>query len=186
MIGHEISHSFDDQGSQFDASGKLFNWWTPEDFAQFNEAGARLAAQYNAYEPLPGVHVNGQLTLSENIADVAGLSAAYDAYRSANAAQAAARSDASPRTRVLRQLRPGGRTKMREALLRQIVITDGHAPDEFRADTVRNLDGWYEAFNVDRGRKLYRTRRPRPRVVSPARVRLAGGVDVPLGQHRAG
>ena len=83
MIGHEISHSFDDQGSQFDAEGRLLNWWTPEDFAHFNAAADRLAAQFDKYEPLPGLHVNGKLTLSENIADVAGLSAAYDGYRSA-------------------------------------------------------------------------------------------------------
>ena len=81
MIGHEISHSFDDQGSQFDASGRLANWWTPEDFAHFKAAATQLAAQYNAYRPLPDLAVNGQQTLSENIADVAGLSAAYDAYR---------------------------------------------------------------------------------------------------------
>src|SRR5678815_5752088 len=74
VIGHEISHSFDDQGAQFDAEGRLANWWTPEDLAHFNEAGARLAAQYDAYEPLPGLHVNGKLPLSANIADVAGIS----------------------------------------------------------------------------------------------------------------
>src|SRR3954467_11764398 len=82
------------QGSQFDADGKLINWWTPEDFARFNAAGAKLVAQYNQYEAVPGVHVNGQLTLSENIAAAAGLSAAYDAYRSAAAARPPARSDA--------------------------------------------------------------------------------------------
>ena len=73
VIGHEISHSFDDQGAQFDADGRLANWWTPEDLAHFEEAAARLVAQYDAYEPLPGLHVNGKLTLSENIADVAGV-----------------------------------------------------------------------------------------------------------------
>jgi putative endopeptidase len=73
VIGHEISHSFDDQGAQFDARGRLLNWWTPEDFGHFSAAADRLAAEYDAYEPLPGVHVNGKLTLSENIADVAGI-----------------------------------------------------------------------------------------------------------------
>ena len=81
VIGHEISHSFDDQGAQFDAKGRLRNWWTPADLAHFRTAGEALAAQYDAYEPLPGLHVNGKLTLGENIADVAGLAAAYDAYR---------------------------------------------------------------------------------------------------------
>ncbi len=85
VIGHEISHSFDDQGAQFDAQGRLANWWTKEDLAHFNAAAERLVAQYNAYEPLPGVHLNGKLTLSENIADVAGVSAAYDGYKIAYA-----------------------------------------------------------------------------------------------------
>ena len=83
VIGHEISHSFDDQGAQFDADGRLANWWTPEDLAHFQAVAAKLVAQYDAYEPLPGLHVNGKLTLSENIADVAGVAAAYDGYRSA-------------------------------------------------------------------------------------------------------
>ena len=79
VIGHEISHSFDDQGAQFDASGRLANWWTKEDMEHFQAAAERLVAQYDAYEPLPGIHLNGKLTLSENIADVAGVSASYDA-----------------------------------------------------------------------------------------------------------
>jgi putative endopeptidase len=165
VIGHEISHSFDDQGSQFDADGKLINWWTPEDFARFNAAGAKLAAQYNQYEAVPGVHVNGQLTLSENIADAAGLSAAYDAYRSAAAGRPPARSDGfTADQQFFISFGQVHRTKMREPLLRQIVITDGHAPDEFRADTVRNLDGWYEAFTVERGAKLYLAPADRVRV----------------------
>ena len=81
IIGHEISHSFDDQGSQFDAEGRLANWWTKEDFDHFKAAGEALAAQFDAYRPFPDLAVNGHQTLSENIADVAGLLAAYDAYR---------------------------------------------------------------------------------------------------------
>src|SRR4029079_13385164 len=80
-IGHEISHSFDNSGALFDATGKLRNWWTPADFKRFQAAGDALAKQYDAYEALPGLHVNGKLTLGENIADVAGLAAAYDAYK---------------------------------------------------------------------------------------------------------
>ena len=97
IIGHEISHSFDDQGSQFDATGRLANWWTPEDLAHFKAASAKLVAQYNAYQPFPDLHENGQLTLSENIADVAGLSASYDAYR---------RHRRTGRSHLLHQLRP--------------------------------------------------------------------------------
>ena len=81
IIGHEISHSFDDQGALFDASGRLHNWWTPEDFAHFKASSAQLVAQFNAYQPFPDLAVNGKQTLSENIADVAGLRSAYDAYR---------------------------------------------------------------------------------------------------------
>jgi predicted metalloendopeptidase len=165
VIGHEISHSFDDQGSQFDATGRLFNWWTPDDFTRFNAAAAKLAAQYDAYTPLPGLHVNGQLTLSENIADVAGLSAAYDAYRSAASARPPVRSGPfTPDQKFFISFGQVHRSTLREPLLRQIVITDGHAPDEFRADTVRNIDGWYEAFTVARGGKLFLSPADRVRV----------------------
>ena len=97
VIGHEISHSFDDQGALFDASGRLENWWTKEDFAHFEAAGERLAAQFDAYRPYPDIHVNGKQTLSENIADVAGLSAAYDAWRLTLKGAAVARCRASAR-----------------------------------------------------------------------------------------
>src|SRR5690606_10756211 len=81
VIGHEISHSFDNNGAAFDSSGKMRNWWTAADLESLNQAGKALADQYDAYEPFPGLHVNGKLTLGENIADVAGLAASYDAYR---------------------------------------------------------------------------------------------------------
>ncbi len=159
VIGHEISHSFDDQGSQFDASGRFTNWWTKEDFDHFKEASAKLVAQYNAYHPLPDLAVNGQLTLSENIADLAGLAAAYDAYHL---------EQHTPQPQDDRQLfiayAQAWRTKMRDPLLRQLVMTDGHAPDEFRADTVRNLDPWYPAFDVKPGQRLYLAPADRVRV----------------------
>jgi putative endopeptidase len=156
VIGHEISHSFDDQGSQFDAQGRLFNWWTPQDLEHFREAAARLAAQYDAYEPLPGLHVNGKLTLSENIADVAGLSAAYDAYRAAYAGKPSANKNGlTDDQRFFIAFGQSWRGKMRPEFLRVILATDGHAPDQYRADTVRNLDAWYTAFNIQPGRKLY-------------------------------
>jgi len=162
VIGHEISHSFDDQGAQFDAEGRFRNWWTPRDFAHFKAAGAKLVAQYNAYRPFPDLHVNGQLTLSENIADVAGLSAAYDAYRMSRAASPRSAAAGDPRAgqfdddqKFFISFGQSWRTKMREPLLRQIIVTDGHAPDEYRADTVRNLDAWYQAFGVKSGQKLF-------------------------------
>ena len=162
IIGHEISHSFDDQGSQFDASGRFANWWTPEDLAHFKAASATLVAQYNAYMPFPDLHVNGQLTLSENIADVAGLSAAYDAYRAARGAQTDAQ--AGDDRSFFISYGQTWRSKYREALSRQIVLSDGHALDQYRADTVRNLDAWYGAFDVKPGQHLY--------LAPPDRVRV--------------
>ena len=155
-IGHEISHSFDDQGSQFDAQGRLLNWWTPEDLAHFRAAADSLATQFDAYEPMQGLHVNGKLTLSENIADVAGLAAAYDGYRNAYGGKPAP--DAQGFTGDQRFFIAYGqswRSKLRPELLRILLTTDGHAPDEYRADSVRNMDAWYQAFNVQPGRKLY-------------------------------
>jgi putative endopeptidase len=155
-IGHEISHSFDDQGSQFDAQGRLLNWWTPQDLAHFRAAADSLAAQFDTYEPLPGLHVNGKLTLSENIADVAGLSAAYDGYRSAYGGKSApAAQGFSGDQRFFLAYGQSWRGKQRPEVLRQQLTGDGHAPDEYRADTVRNLDAWYQAFSIQPGSKLY-------------------------------
>lgn len=165
VIGHEISHSFDDQGSQFDASGRLANWWQPDDYTHFQSAAARLVAQYNAYHPLPGVSVNGQQTLSENIADVAGLSAAYDAYRLSLRGRAdPARQGFTGDQQFFISFAQSWRDKYREPLLRQLLLTDGHAPSEYRADTVRNLDPWYDAFSVRPGEQLYLAPADRVRV----------------------
>ena len=155
IIGHEISHSFDDQGSQFDATGRLANWWTPEDLAHFKGASAKLVAQYDGYSPFPDIHENGQLTLSENIADVAGLSAAHDAYRAGGGTD--------DRTFFV-SFGQSWQTKMREEVARQQVLTDGHALDEYRADTVRNLDAWYTPFDVKPGQRLYLSPGDRVRV----------------------
>jgi predicted metalloendopeptidase len=156
VIGHEISHSFDNNGALFDASGKLRNWWTPEDFKRFTAAGDALAKQYDAYEALPGLHVNGKLTLGENIADVAGLAAAYDAYTASLGGKEAPVIDGlTGDQRFFIAYAQAWATKMREPTLRQRVLTDGHAPGNFRALTVRNLDAWYPAFGVKEGQKLY-------------------------------
>jgi predicted metalloendopeptidase len=155
-IGHEISHSFDDEGALFDASGRLRDWWTPEDFAHFKASADRLVAQFDAYRPFPDLHVNGRLTVSENIADVAGLAAAYDAWRiSLRGTGAPALQGLSGDQQFFLAFAQKWRTKLREAALRQRIVTDGHAPPEYRADTVRNLDAWYAAFAVSPGQKLY-------------------------------
>ena len=164
-IGHEISHSFDDQGALFDASGRLNNWWTKSDFAHFEAAGARLVAQFNAYRPFPDIAVNGKQTLSENIADVAGLSVAYDAWRGTlKGKPAPAASGFSGEQLFFLSFAQSWRQKIREPALRQRIVTDGHAPDEYRADTVRNLDPWYDAFSVKAGQNLYLAPADRVRV----------------------
>jgi predicted metalloendopeptidase len=155
-IGHEISHSFDDQGALFDDTGRLQNWWTKEDFAHFTASSQQLILQYDGYKPFPDAQVNGKLTISENIADVAGLAAAYDAWKATTAASA---NPDGPGALSGDQLFFVGfaqawREKQREPVLRQQVITDGHAPAQFRSDTVRNLDAWYAAFGVQPGQRL--------------------------------
>ncbi len=156
VIGHEISHSFDDTGAQFDAEGKLSNWWTPEDLEHFKAAGEKLAAQFDAYEPLPGIHVNGHQTLGENIADVAGLAAAWDAWQSSLLGKAPKGSQGlSAEQLFFVAYGQSWRETRREPALRKQLITDGHAPEQYRCDTVRNLDGWYTAFGVKQGQKLF-------------------------------
>jgi putative endopeptidase len=156
VIGHEISHSFDNLGATVDSSGKLRNWWTPEDLAHFKEAGAALAAQYDAYEALPGLHLNGTQELGENIADVAGLAAAYDAWKaSLNGKPSPVIDGLTGDQRFFLAYAQSHRGKLRDAALRARIATDVHAPGPWRVQTVRNIDAWYPAFNVKPGQKLY-------------------------------
>jgi len=156
VIGHEISHSFDDQGSQFDAEGRLANWWTKADFDHFRAAGQALAAQFDTYRPFPDLAVNGQQTLSENIADVAGLVAAYDAYRlSLQGKPDAVKDGFTGDERFFISFGQSWRSKERDPELRRQIATDGHAPEQYRADTVRNLDAWYDAFSIQPSQKLF-------------------------------
>ncbi|WPU56384.1 M13 family metallopeptidase [Stenotrophomonas acidaminiphila] len=156
VIGHEISHGFDNAGALFDETGRLHNWWTAEDLKRFNAAGDALAAQFSGYAPFPGVHVNGRLTLGENIADVAGLATAYDAYRLARQGKPAQDLEGfTPDQRFFLGFAQAWRSKMREQALRNSLLTNVHAPGQFRALTVRNLDAWYPAFGVEQGQALY-------------------------------
>lgn len=156
VIGHEISHSFDDSGSLFDATGKLNNWWTPEDLKHFQASADQLVAQFDAYEPFPGLHIKGRQTLGENIADVAGLAAAYDAYRlSLGGREAPVVQGLTGDQQFFLSYAQSWREKAREPLLRQQILTDGHAPAPFRPATARNLDAWYPAFQVKPGQALY-------------------------------
>jgi putative endopeptidase len=164
-IGHEISHSFDDQGALFDAHGRLNNWWQPDDFAHFRASGARLAAQFDGYKPFADLAVNGKQTLSENIADVAGLNAAYDAYRlSAKGSEPVEASGFNADQLFFLSFGQSWREKLREPALRDEIITDGHAPAQYRAETVRNVDAWYAAFQVKPGQALFLAPQERVRV----------------------
>jgi len=156
VIGHEISHSFDNTGADFDAQGRLKNWWTPADLKHFRTATDALAAQYSSYEALPGLHVNGKQTLGEDIADVSGLTAAYRAYHLSLDEKPAPEIDGlSGDQRFFIAFGQAWRSKTRDAALRQLITTNVHAPGPFRAETVRNLDPWYQSFDVQPDAKLY-------------------------------
>ncbi|MGX7952544.1 M13 family metallopeptidase [Tsuneonella sp. HG249] len=156
VIGHEISHSFDDQGAEFDSTGAMRNWWTPADTAKFEEAGNALAKQYDSYEPYPGLNLNGRLTLGENISDLAGLQAAYDAYRASLGGKEAPVIDGfTGDQRFFIAYAQAWASKMREEAMRQRIATGSHAPGQYRALTVRNMQAWYDAFGVKEDDKLY-------------------------------
>ncbi len=156
VIGHEVSHGFDNLGSEFDADGRLRNWWTKEDSDHFKAATDKLVAQYDAYEALPGLRLNGKQTLGENIADVAGLQAAYIAYhKSLGGKEAPVIDGLTGDQRFFLAFAQAWRAKQRDAALRAQVIGDGHAPARYRALTVRNIDAWYNAFSPKAGEKLY-------------------------------
>ncbi|PAX08440.1 M13 family metallopeptidase [Sphingomonas lenta] len=165
VIGHEISHHFDDQGSKFDASGRLVEWWTPQDLTAFKQRTAALVTQYDAYEALPGLNVKGALTLGENVADLAGLAVAYDAYKkSLNGKPAPVIGGFTGDQRFYLGWAQVWRRNYREANLRQRILTDTHSPSEQRVAVVRNLDPWYAAYKVTPGQKLYLAPEQRVRI----------------------
>ncbi len=165
VIGHEISHSFDTAGSTFDSKGRLRNWWTDADLKHFEQVTQALARQYDAYKPFPDLAVNGQLTLAENIADVAGIAAAYDGYKASLAGKPAPMQDGfTGDQQFLISFGQNWGSKAREAAARAQVMGDGHAPGEYRADTVRNIDSWYASFDVKPGDKLYLEEAQRVRI----------------------
>jgi predicted metalloendopeptidase len=165
IIGHEVSHSFDNQGALFDAKGRLHNWWTPADFKHFEASSAQLVAQYDGYKPFPDLAVKGQQTLAENIADVAGLAAAYDAYhRAVGGKEGPAVQGFTGDQQFFVSYAQSWRAKYRDPALRNRIVTDGHAPGMYRAATVRNLDAWYRAFDVKPGQALYLAPKDRVRI----------------------
>lgn len=157
VIGHEISHGFDDQGRKSNGDGVLKDWWTAEDGKQFDQRAERLGAQYETIEVLPGEKINGKLTMGENIGDMGGLNLALDAYRASLKGQPAPVIDGTTGDqRVFLGWAQVWRQKMREEALKKQLHTDPHSPAVARVNgVVRNIDAWYEAFNVKPGDKLY-------------------------------
>ncbi|MGH3837013.1 MAG: M13 family metallopeptidase [Pseudonocardiaceae bacterium] len=158
IIGHEISHAFDDQGRKYDGTGNLRDWWTPQDVQRFTERTAALTAQYSAYQPLPGEHINGELTLGENIADLSGLAMALRAYRLSLGGRPAAVMDGfTGEQRFFLGWAQAWRGETRDKALRSQLLSDPHSPNEFRINgVVSNLPEYYAAFNVKEGDKLFR------------------------------
>ena len=157
VIGHELTHGFDDQGRKIDADGTLRDWWTPDDAKAFVARAARLSAQYSQFEALPSLHVNGDLTLGENIADLGGVALALDAYRASLEGKTPPVIDGlTGDQRVLLGWAQAWRGKLRDDAVRKQVASDPHSPRQFRVNgVVRNLDAWYPAFEVKAGQTLF-------------------------------
>jgi putative endopeptidase len=158
IIGHEIGHGFDDQGRQFDEKGRIRDWWTKEAGERFAARTKALAGQFNAYEPIPGVKINGELTMGENIGDLGGIEMAYGAYRQyvADHGPQPVINGVTGDQRFFLAFAQAWRQKRREGALREQLLTDPHSPAEFRVNgIVRNVDAWYEAFGVKPGDKMY-------------------------------
>jgi putative endopeptidase len=156
VIGHELSHHFDDQGAKYDATGKLSDWWTPADLTAFNARLDKLEKQYDAYEPLPGMHIKGRLTMGENVADLAGLTIAHDAYIASLGGKTPPVIDGTTGDqRFYLGWAQVWRNNMREASKRQRLLVDPHSPPPYRVMTVRNLDPWYSAYGAQPGQSMY-------------------------------
>jgi putative endopeptidase len=157
VIGHEMGHGFDDQGSKSDASGVLRDWWNAQDKRNFQQRTHALVEQYNAFEALPGLHVNGQNTVGENIGDNGGLQVARVAYYMAlDGQQPPVLGGLSGDQRFFMSWAQAWRSKIRDDFLRTVTASNEHSPDLFRVNgVVRNMGPWYAAFNVQPGEALY-------------------------------
>ena len=168
VIGHELTHGFDDEGRKLDAAGQLRDWWTAADAAAFEARAKRLGAQYSSYEPVPGVHINGDLTMGENIADLGGVNVALEAYhRSLNGKPAPVIDGFTGDQRVLLGWAQVWRGKVREDYMRKQVTSDPHSPRAFRViGPTRNVDDWYDGLRSQaRGCLLSASRSARPYLV---------------------
>ena len=166
VIGHEISHGFDDAGAQFDENGNLVNWWTPEDLKAFKEKGKKLADQYSKYEALPGKFVNGEFTLGENIGDLGGVASAFDGLMmKINGRNIGLIDGFTQEQRFFLSWATIWRGKMRDAELAMRLVTDPHSPGYFRAiGPLQNHEGYYKAFGVKEGHKMYRSNADRVKI----------------------
>jgi putative endopeptidase len=166
VIGHEITHGFDDQGRHFDADGNLADWWTPEDAARFEARARKMAEQFSSYEVLPGVKVNGELTLGENIADLGGVSLAYEALqRSLTGKERKLIDGFTPEQRFFLSWAQVWRTNMRENALRQQVAVDSHSPGNIRAiGPLVNVQPFYDAFGIKEGDPMWRKPEDRSKI----------------------
>ena len=166
VIGHEITHGFDDEGRKTDGDGRLRNWWTAEDAKKFEAAAKGLGAQYSAYEPIPGARINGELTMGENIADLGGLLVALDAYHLSLKGRPAPVIDGlTGDQRFFLAYAQSWRDKRRDEAVKQQLVSDPHSPEAFRVNgVVRNVDAWYAAFDIKPGDKLYLAPADRARI----------------------
>jgi putative endopeptidase len=157
VIGHEISHGFDDQGSKYTGAGNLESWWTPDDRKAFEARTTMLGAQFDSYEGLPGLHVNGKLTMGENIGDLSGLAIALKAYHASLGGKKAPVVDGfTGDQRFFLSFAQIWRAKYRDSQMRQQILSNPHSPPHFRVDgPTRNNEAWYEAFGVKPGDKMY-------------------------------
>ena len=157
VIGHELSHGFDDKGSKYDGKGNLRKWWTQDDRDEFERRASRLSDQYDKFEPVPGNYVNGKLTLGENIGDLGGLSVAYEAYQlSLHGDPAPVIDGLSGDQRFFLGWSQIWRRLYRQPELLRRLVVDPHSPSEYRVNgIVRNMDAWYQAFNIQPDDKLY-------------------------------
>jgi putative endopeptidase len=166
VIGHELTHGFDDQGRHIDATGALRDWWTPADDAAFKTRAKQLGDQYATYEPVPGMHINPGLTMGENLADLGGLSIALDAYHaSLHGKPAPVLNGLTGDQRVFLGWAQAWAGNMRPEAIRQQTASDPHSFRKFRVNgVVRNIDGWYAAFGIKPGDALYIPPEKRARV----------------------
>jgi putative endopeptidase len=166
LIGHELIHGFDEDGRKYDGAGALSNWWTEADAREFNAQAAKLGHQYSSFEPFPGVHVNGDLTMDENIADLGGVLVALDAYHHALAGKSAPVLDGlTGDQRFFLSYAQTLRARKTEDATRRQLVSDTHALEQYRVNgVVRNIDAWYQAFDVQAGDRLYLSNENRVRI----------------------